>query len=184
VNEIKTQDAIDLLKRCQQDPLFFSRYVLGGEQPWDKQKEIMLSVRDNPRTAVPSGFGVGKTWAAVRVALWFLYSLPHSLVITTAPTWRQVETILWAETRRQHQKSLRPLGGIVLQTQIKIADDWFALGLSTDEPERFQGFHSAYLLLIFDEATGKCYSMVPLGGGSGSSLGSAFPFLCAKNNQE
>lgn len=66
MNEIKTQDAIDLLKRCQQDPLFFSRYVLGGEQPWDKQKDIMLSVRDNPRTVVPSGFGVGKTWAAAR----------------------------------------------------------------------------------------------------------------------
>ena len=153
-DEVETEDAQNLLKRCQDDPPFFSKHVLGGEQPWDKQKEIMLSVRDNPRTVVPSGFGVGKTWAAARVALWFLYSFPHSLVITTAPTWRQVENVLWAETRRQHQKSLRPLGGIVLQTQIKIAADWFALGLSTDEPERFQGFHSAYLLLIFDEAAG------------------------------
>ena len=53
-------DGLRLVKRCQQDPLFFSKYVLGGEQPWEKQQQIMLSVRDNQRTVVPSGFGVGK----------------------------------------------------------------------------------------------------------------------------
>jgi hypothetical protein len=153
-DRIETEDAQNLLKRCQKDPLFFSKHVLGGEQPWHKQKEIMLSVRDNPKTVVPSGFSVGKTWTAARLALWFLYSFPHSLVITTAPTWRQVENVLWAEIRRQHQQSSKPLGGEVLQTQIKITDDWFGLGLSTDEPTRFQGFHSANLLLIFDEAGG------------------------------
>jgi hypothetical protein len=34
------------LKRCQQDPLFFSKHILGCEQPWHKQEEILLSVRD------------------------------------------------------------------------------------------------------------------------------------------
>ena len=92
-------NAQGFLKRCQADPLFFSEHVLGGEQPWDKQQQIMLSVRDNERTAVPSGFCVGKTWVAARIALWFLCSFPHSLVITTAPTWRQVEHVLWAEKR-------------------------------------------------------------------------------------
>ena len=135
---ISKDDALSFIKRCQKDPLFFSRHVLGGEQPWEKQRQIMLSVRDNPRTVVPSGFGVGKTWVAARTVLWFLFSHPNSLVITTAPTWRQVENILWAEIRRQHQQSSKPLGGEVLRTQIKIADDWFALGLSTDEPARFQ----------------------------------------------
>ena len=151
---INKDDALSFLKCCQQDPLFFSEYVLGGEQPWKKQQKIMLSIRDNPRTVVPSGFGVGKTWTAARVVVWFLYSFPHSLVITTAPTWRQVENVLWAEIRRQHQQSSNPLGGEILRTQIKIRDDWFALGLSTDEPARFQGFHSANLLLVFDEAAG------------------------------
>jgi hypothetical protein len=153
-DEVKTEDAKNLLKRCQEDPLFFSKHVLGGEQPWEKQRRIMLSVRDNPRTVVPSGFGVGKTWTAARVALWFLFSHPHSLVITTAPTWRQVESVLWAEIRRQHRNSKLPLGGELLRTQVKITDDWFAMGLATDEPTRFQGFHSAHLLLVFDEAAG------------------------------
>jgi hypothetical protein len=33
-------------------------------------------------------------------------------------------------------------------------DTWFALGLSTNEVNRFQGFHSPYLLVILDEALG------------------------------
>ena len=147
-------DATTILDRCQCDPLFFSEHILGGEQPWARQCDIMRSVRDYPRIVVPSGFAVGKTWVAARIALWFLFSFPHSLVITTAPTWRQVENILWAEIRRQHTESARPLGGTVIRTQIKITDNWFAIGMSTDDPTRFQGFHSAHLLLVFDEAAG------------------------------
>ena len=154
MTQVATENASAILARCQVDPLFFSRHVLGGGQPWEKQVEIMQSVLVNWRTAVPSGFAVGKTWTAARIALWFLFSHPRSLVITTAPTWRQVEHVLWAEIRRQHRESKTPLGGDVLRTQIKIADDWFALGLSTDDPTRFQGFHAAHLLLIFDEAAG------------------------------
>ena len=150
----QTPDARGLLQRCQADPIFFGRHVLGGEQPWDRQKEIMLSVRDNERTAVPSGFAVGKTWVAARIGLWFLFSFPRSLVITTAPTWRQVENVLWAEIRHQHLTSKILLGADILRTQIKIADNWFAIGISTDEPARFQGFHAAHVLLIFDEASG------------------------------
>jgi len=147
-------DATRVLARCQSDPLFFSKEIIGGEQPWEKQEAIMRSVLDHPRTAVPSGYATGKTWAAARIALWFLFSFPYALVISTAPTWRQVEHVLWAEIRRQHAQSQRPLGGEVLRTQIKLADNWFALGMSTDDPTRFQGFHAAHVLVIFDEAAG------------------------------
>jgi len=147
-------DADGILARCRTDPRFFSMHVLGGEQPWSRQVKIMRSVCERPRTVVPSGFAVGKTWVAARIALWFLYCFSSSLVITTAPTWRQVTNVLWAEIRRQHAASTVPLGGEVLTTQIRIADDWFAMGLSTDEPTRFQGFHSAHMLVIFDEAAG------------------------------
>ncbi|MGB2865424.1 MAG: hypothetical protein WBC05_18990 [Sedimentisphaerales bacterium] len=194
-DEVKTEDARNLLKRCQEDPLFFSKHVLGGEQPWQKQIQIIKSVRDNTRTMVPSGFGVGKTWVAARTVLWFLFSHPNSLVITTAPTWRQVENVLWAEIRRQHQQSSKPLGGEVLRTQIKVDNDWFALGLSTDEPARFQGFHSANLLLVFDEAAGIGRSIWDVAEGQmagafarwlaiGNPIAPSGPFYDAVNNPE
>jgi hypothetical protein len=147
-------DARGILARCQADPVFFSDNVLGRERPWERQVDIMLSVRDNRRTAVPSGFAAGKTWVAAQTALWFLFAHMHSLVITTAPTWRQVENVLWAEIRRQHGQSRIQLGGRALRTHIRLDDDWFAIGLSTDDPTRFQGFHNEHVLVIFDEAAG------------------------------
>ena len=136
------------------DPLRFSAEVLGGEQPWRKQADVLRAVRDHRFVAVRSGHGVGKTWTAARAALWFLFSFPRSIVVTTAPTHRQVKSILWGEIRRQYRGARVPLGGSLTETALRIDDDWFALGLSTDEPERFQGYHSRHLLLIFDEAPG------------------------------
>jgi hypothetical protein len=40
------------------------------------------------------------------------------------------------------------------KTALEIGDDWFAIGLSTNQPERFQGHHADHLLLVVDEASG------------------------------
>ena len=42
----------------------------------------------------------------------------------------------------------------MLTTELRLGADWFALGLSTDETERLQGFHAPHVLVIFDEASG------------------------------
>jgi hypothetical protein len=141
-------------RKYAHDPLAFCEETLGGEQPWARQAEALLALRDHPRVAVRSGHGVGKTWLAARAALWFLYAHPRSIVLTTAPTHRQVRSVLWAELRRQHRSARVALGGALTETRLTLDDDWFALGLSTDEPERFQGYHSEHLLLILDEAPG------------------------------
>jgi len=142
-----------VLDRAKRDPVFFVRKVLGGD-PWEKQEEILNAVRDHRRVAVRACHGVGKTRVAAWVALWFLYCHKNSKVITTAPTWPQVENLLWREIAAAHASSKYPLGGKVLQTRIELGKQWFALGLSTDKPERFQGFHAEHILLIVDEASG------------------------------
>lgn len=142
-----------VLDRCKRDPVFFVRRVLGFD-PWEKQVEVLNAVRDHRRVAVRACHGVGKTKVAAWVALWFLYCYRNSKVITTAPTWHQVENLLWREIHAAHAASRIPLGGKILQTQIELGKQWFALGLSTDKPERFQGFHAENILLIVDEASG------------------------------
>ena len=56
--------------------------------------------------------GVGKTYLAADLLLWFLFCFRPSVVLTTAPTWRQVESLLWEEVRRRFRKAkiagLRP----------------------------------------------------------------------------
>ena len=154
IKNLTPKQMYEVLLACRKDPLFFSKNILGGGDPWDKQIEIMKSVRDNRRTVVKSGHAVGKSFISARIALWFLQCWENSIVVTTAPTWTQVEKILWGELRSQFKSSLIPLRGELLTTQIKISDKHYAIGISTDECNRLQGFHSDYALIIVDEAPG------------------------------
>lgn len=150
------------LKRYKEEPTTFFRDSWNGIYLWDKLNEVCNSVRVNRRTVVPSGHGIGKTFIAARIALWFLTCFPHSKVITTAPTWTQVEKLLWSEIATAYNSSSFVIGGRLLQTELKIDDDWFAIGISTNAPAadrefgapKFQGFHAPSVLLIFDEAPG------------------------------
>jgi len=137
----------------RRSPRFFVEKILGCHA-WSKQLEILEAVRDNRRTAVRSAHGVGKTRAAAYAALWWLHNHPRSRVVTTAPTWAQVEELLWREIRTIHGESRVPLDGEPHLTKLEIATDWVALGMSTDQPERFQGHHAESLLLVVDEASG------------------------------
>ncbi len=140
------------------DPVGFARDKLGFES-WSKQREIMESVRDNTRTAVRACNGPGKTATAAEIALWFLAAHPNeSRVVTTAPTWVQVAELLWREIRaavgRAHKLGELTAWPIPSSTKLDLGAEWFAIGHSTNEPERFAGHHARWLLLIIDEASG------------------------------
>lgn len=148
--------ARQIAKRLQRDPVEFVTKIL-GVTPWSKQIEILEAVRDYPRTAVRSCHGAGKSFIAGQVILWFLYSFCPSIVLSTAPTWRQVEKLIWKEVRASYRKAKIPLGGNLLPKRPEIQiiqDEWYAIGLSTNEPDRFQGFHEENILVVVDEAAG------------------------------
>ena len=88
--------------------------------------------------------------------MWFMCSFPPAIVITTAPTDRQVRHLLWGELRQAHGESPVPLGGEILQQEWKYRPDWYAIGFTSREydPHRFQGFHGENILVIVDEANG------------------------------
>jgi len=127
---------------------------------WSIPKLIARAVfRKSPhgattRVVVPSCTSTSKSHTAARIAIAFLYNFMPSTVITTAPTYRQVESILWREIGAAWGQARFNMGGELKQTRIDLAKDWFAIGISTDEPERFQGLHNTYVLVIGDEASG------------------------------
>lgn len=143
------------LNRIKTDPEFFLRDVL-GDDPWEKQTEIARSVWENRFTAVRSANGCGKTYILPRIALGFMHAFAPAVVINTAPTWRQVENQYWRNFREAYLRSTVPLGGRLYKTKLEIDEDWFALGLSTDENStvKFQGWHAKNIMVIFDEASG------------------------------
>ena len=121
--------------------------------------------------AVSSCHSIGKTFTSARLALWFLFCYPKSLVLTTAPTSRQVDYLLWGEIRSAYRKAKVPLGGDLkpASSLLEVSPrEWYALGFSSQPAAKtkslsdaveqqkvfLQGWHGDYILVILDEAVG------------------------------
>lgn len=125
-------------------------------QMWERQEEIANAVETYPRTAVRSCHAAGKSTIAARVALAYLQTRQNSIVITTAPTDRQVENVLWRHINTAAISAPANLPGRALKKRYEIAPDWYALGFKGDSKnsDAFQGFHAEDILVIIDEAAG------------------------------
>ena len=141
--------------RYVDDPVGFVTEGL-GESVWSKQIEILESLRDRKRTAVPAGHSVGKSHLAARAIAWWICVHPSDRVrvVTTATTFRQVRAVLWPHIRRLHITHHLP--GEVLMTEWKIDGIPVADGFSpADHNEAaVQGIHAENLLVVVDEAGG------------------------------
>ena len=132
--------------------------------PWAKQTEIARAVAaavhgEGPRrVAVRSGNGVGKTALAARLMLWALYCHESSVVVTTAPTQRQVTELLWREARSAYYRARVDLGGVFYEGQPRwdLGPRRYAIGVSPEHTraEAFQGFHADLIVFLVDEASG------------------------------
>lgn len=141
------------LKALADDPVLFAEKVL-GVQLWSKQKDILYSVRDNQNTICVSCNAGGKSFVSAVLILWFLVTHKDSIVLTSAPTWRQVTAVLWAEISNLYLKARFPIGGELTTGKLQLGPKWFALGLPSSEEVRFQGYHADNILIVFDEAAG------------------------------
>ena len=137
-------------RRWGRDPVLFAREVLDVDL-WAQQREIARAVRDHARVAVRSCHAAGKTMVAAVCVCWFLYTRPGAVVLTTAPTFRQVRYVLWRSIQALVAGARHPLGGSLLDTELRLGGRWYGLGLSTDNAERFQGFHAPHVLVVVDE---------------------------------
>ena len=134
-------------------PDWWIETVLGGRL-WRMQKAIAQSTFYYPRTTVRSCEASGKSYDAARIVLAFLYNYPPATVVTTAPTNRQVEDVLWREIRTAYAGSKMTLEGNLTRKALEISEDWFAVGFATDEPERMLGYHNVNVLVVGDDAAG------------------------------
>ena len=134
-------------------PEEFARDILRVDL-WHKQSEVLSALPGNQRVAVKSGNGLGKGFCASVAVLWFLYSHDPAVVLSTAPTFRQVQHVLWRQIRQLHRRAKDTLGGKLIATRWELAEDRYAMGLSADTADEFQGFHSPNMLIVVDEAEG------------------------------
>jgi len=151
------------LTKMQDNPELFFKEPLGITSLEGFQAKVLQAISDFSRVAIRACHSMGKTWLLARVVLWFLFCYRGSIVITTAPTHRQVIKLLWGELATAYKNAPHFLGGRLVTNELKISEDWYALGFSpkkeagTEDEQKgssFQGFHALYVLVVFDEATG------------------------------
>ena len=135
-------------------PLEFASEVLGVKL-WAKQREVLGSLVEHLRVAVKSGNGLGKGFCAAVALLWFIHvHKDAAIALSTAPTFRQVRHVLWRQVRRLYWPNSKLLGGKMFDTRWEIDDGRYAMGLSAESADQFQGFHSPNMLIVVDEAEG------------------------------
>lgn len=125
-------------------------------KPWAGQARIVRSLSEHPRTSVASSHGAGKSFIAGPAALAYLHTYENSIVVTTAPTSRQVRDVLWRYIRTAARTAKNPLPGRALQVRYEIRDNWYAVGFTgnANNTDSVQGLHAENILVIVDEASG------------------------------
>ena len=154
LDELLSQRLEHPWERWVNDPVGFIEQGL-GETLWSKQKEILLSVRDNKRTVVPACHAPGKSHIAARAVAWWSSCHPvgTAMSVSTATTFRQVRNILWTQIRRVAGRHNLP--GEVMQVEWRIGTEIVAYGFSSSTDESaVQGIHAPNLLIVVDEAGG------------------------------
>lgn len=168
---IRQQLLIDAKKRQYiNDPAQWAWDILGVHL-WSKQIEIANAVRTGRRVAVAAGHGVGKSYVAGIICMWWWDTHPmveeETFIATTAPSKDQVD-LIWAVIRSMHARMNMRFekklidhgmpGYITGDNKFKLKDGQ-TLGQGRKPPDSksdiaFQGRHATYLLAIGDEATG------------------------------
>lgn len=141
----------------RENPVVFAGEVLMFE-PDEWQAAVLMDLPKNPKVAIKSGQGVGKTSLEAVVLLWFLCCYPYPRIVATAPTKQQLHDVLWSEVSKWMSRSPL-LSGILKWTKTYIYMDgnekrWFAVARTATKPENMQGFHEDNMLFIVDEASG------------------------------
>ena len=155
-----TEAERDLLKIIA-DPVTFSRGILGHDV-WDTPAAILRAMaQPHARVAVKACHASSKTFTAAELVIWALTEYEHVKIVTTAPTWHQVETLLWGEIHKALASAplkLPEITAALNTTDIVIATgSRYAEGISTNEAVRFQGYHAdegGVVIIILDEAPG------------------------------
>lgn len=142
------------LESYRDDPAGFARDVLGVEYTAD-QTRIARALPG--RVKINSGHSLGKTHLAASLCLWWHYTRDPGVVITTAPTERDVVDLLWTEIRLQHARARRELPRRFPGPRDPAMfhhDAHWAKGYTARKGESWQGRHLPNMFFVFDESEG------------------------------
>lgn len=156
----------EMLSFYTDDPVAFVEDIVfnvkaksnGGPYELTKQQiQMLTAVAHNNKVSTRSGRGVGKTSTLAFLIIWFLCTRPNAKVVATAPTFKQLNGVLWPEVAKWIKNSLVKDLFTITSKRIYLNESpnsWFADAITAREPEDVQGYHGDHLMIVLDEASG------------------------------
>jgi hypothetical protein len=137
-----------------------------------KQREMLFNGSYEDLVSIRSSTASGKSFINARLGFWWISTHRNSKLVMTAPTARQAINILWSEFKQiyyqfkekypeytEEMMTGEPKTVSFYQGIWNVNDKeeiWQALCFSVRDyrPETLQGFHSKFMMVIIDEASG------------------------------
>jgi len=152
-----------------------------------KQREVIEAIFKHKKVLIPTHHAFGKSFICAIVAITIMNLYCDAMQgVTLAPTFRQVQDILWAEMRSIFDKVNGAVGkkflvGKFNLTRWDYSAESFAVGISprraakgANTPEFIQGQHKGVMFLIGDEAGGLEKQIFEQGEGITNTAGLIF----------
>lgn len=194
------------------NPVLWAKDFL-GIQLWSKQAEVAMAVVTDKNTVVKAGHEVGKSFLAGVLICWWVdtrWQQPGGcFVVSTAPSTKQINAIVWREVRkfmelseRRHKEYLRrvdkslplegyehadhPLPGYITSQAHWRLPSGIELGYGSKPPDNkddtMSGIHARYVLAVGDEAVGLSEALIDDLGNITSNATSRRFLICNPTN--
>lgn len=159
MSDINTSIA-KLLLLYKDNPIGFSRDIVGIELSKQQEALISLGVKDNARVACKSATGTGKTCVLALLVLHQLITQEDIKIIATSPSAGQLSRGLRSELGKLHRQMLPEFQSLYRLTQEKIMvvghDDVRYCSLvtgSAENKESLAGVHAKKVIILVDESS-------------------------------
>jgi hypothetical protein len=141
------------------NPAGYAQAALGVTLTPEIKESLEALITPPYKVSVDSGHGVGKTFGAAVAVNWWYDTRPDSVVISTAPTHRDVIDLLWTEVRILRQRAKHRHRGLSLDLmpaapEMRSGPEHYAKGFTARDANSFVGRHRKNQLFIFDEKEG------------------------------
>jgi hypothetical protein len=148
---LKVSDAI------RRNPVHYVDVLFGvklwrGEEGACGQADMLEAIFDHENTCIGSGHGTGKTYLShVIPPIWLLSHCENlnSYVVITGASWLSVKNMIFPGVRKRMKEARIPIGPLPMAVEMKWSEGWQAVGMSPDNAEVAQGWHSSDGTLIF-----------------------------------
>ena len=139
------------------DPIQFKEMGWPQAKFYDKQLDMIYSVRDNNETIVVAGNQLGKDYTAGFIVVWYFLACWECRIVTTSVKDDHLD-VLWDEMRRWIESCQIDLPLDVKSREIRkhvgASQISYIKGMVSQKGEGIAGHHAKRSLLVVDEASG------------------------------